>query len=175
MIHVVLFQPEISPNTGNIIRSCFATKVKLHIIKPIAFDLDPKYLKRPAAGKLLSDIEHEIHANYDDFVEKYGNKNIFYISRYGQKTFSNVDFNKEIEQIDEDIFIMFGRESTGIPKKILQANLEKCLRIPMFAQARSLNLANSVIIVVYEILRQLGYPDLSVYEVQKGKDYLERN
>ncbi|MBG0730904.1 tRNA (cytidine(34)-2'-O)-methyltransferase [Mycoplasma sp. 'Moose RK'] len=174
MINVVLFQPEIGPNTGNIIRSCFATNLKLHIIKPIAFDLDPKHLKRPAAGILLSDIEHEIHRNWDEFCEKYGKKNWFFITRYGQKLYTEVDFKKEITE-KKDIFFIFGRESTGIPIEILKKNKKKCLRIPMLAKARSLNLANSVVIVAYEIHRQLNFQDLSHFEVQKGKNYLDEN
>ncbi|AEC45624.1 tRNA (cytidine(34)-2'-O)-methyltransferase [Mesomycoplasma hyorhinis] len=171
MIHIVLYQPEISPNTGNIIRSCFATNAKLHIIKPIAFELEPRYLKRPAAGKLLSDIEHEIHSNYDEFVKKYGDKKIFYITRYATQTYSDVDF-KQIRDNNEDIFLMFGTESTGIPKSILSKNLNTCLRIPMQEKSRSLNLANSVVIVIYEVLRQLNFESLSLYEVQKGKYFL---
>ncbi|MBN3534768.1 tRNA (cytidine(34)-2'-O)-methyltransferase [Mycoplasma procyoni] len=171
MLNIILYQPEISPNTGNIIRTCFALGAKLHIIKPIAFELEPRFLKRPAAGKRLSDIRHEVHANYDQFLEKYGNKKIYYITRYGQKTYSEVDFKKEEEQ-NEDIFVMFGTESTGIPKKILQKDLDACLRIPMVEENRSINLANSVVVVGYEIMRQLDFKNLSKYEVQKGKDFI---
>lgn len=174
MIHIVLYQPEISPNTGNIIRSCFATRAKLHIIKPIAFDLEPRYLKRAAAGKLLSDIEFEVHSSYEHFVNKYGNKNIFYITRYGQKVHSDVDFVDNYKT-NEDIFFLFGTESTGIPKWILRPNLSKCLRIPMYSECRSLNLANTVVIVLYEVLRQLNYAGLSTLEVQKGYDFIEKD
>ncbi|AJR12602.1 TRNA/rRNA methyltransferase [Mesomycoplasma dispar] len=174
MINIVLFQPEIGPNTGNIIRSCFVLNMKLHIIKPIAFDLDPKHLKRPAAGILLSDIEHEIYENWQDFIIKYGKENLYFITRYGKKIYTDVNYNEEINE-KSNIFLVFGRESTGIPVEILKKNKEKCLRIPMVAKARSLNLANTVVIVAYEVYRQLDFQDLSRFEVQKGKNYLDKN
>ncbi|MGZ9413306.1 tRNA (cytidine(34)-2'-O)-methyltransferase [Mycoplasma sp. 480] len=174
MLNIILYQPEISPNTGNIIRTCFALGAKLHIIRPIAFILEPKWLKRPAAGKRLSDIRHEIHNNYEEFNQKYKNQKIYYITRYGQKTYSDVNF-KEIDQNGQDIFLMFGTESTGIPKKILQKDLQSCLRIPMVAENRSINLANSVILVAYEVMRQLDFKNLSLFEVQKGKDFISND
>ncbi|QJR44001.1 tRNA (cytidine(34)-2'-O)-methyltransferase [Mycoplasma miroungirhinis] len=171
MINIVLYEPEISPNTANIIRTCFSTNTKLHIIRPIAFDLHPHWMKRAAAGRFLSDIDHEIHNSYNDFVKKYGNKNIYYITRYGLKTYTDINFKKEVKQSSE-IWLMFGTESTGIPKKILQTNINNCLRIPMTASARSINLANSVIVILYEVLRQLDFANLSKFEVQKTKNYL---
>lgn len=172
MIHVVLYQPEIPQNTGNIIRTCFATGAKLHIIKPISFDLHPKWFKRYGAGKMLSDIEHEIHASYDDFKQKYGKKNIYYVTRYGQINYSSIDYANASKN-DGDIFLMFGRESTGIPKEILKDNFDHCLRVPMTPESRSLNLANSVMLLVYEVHRQTGFVGLSSFEVQKGKDWLK--
>ncbi|CAM9150870.1 tRNA (cytidine(34)-2'-O)-methyltransferase [Mycoplasma marinum] len=168
MLNVVLYQPEISPNTGNIIRTCSAVGAKLHIIRPIAFELRPKYLKRPAAGRLLSDIEHEVHDSYEEFEKKYGNETIYYITRYGQQYHSTPDYSKH----EEDIFIMFGRESTGIPKEIMRKKLDMCVRIPMVAHERSLNLANTVMLISYEISRQRNYEGLSKFEVQKGKDWI---
>ncbi|KKB26913.1 tRNA (cytidine(34)-2'-O)-methyltransferase [Mycoplasmopsis meleagridis] len=172
MLNIVLFEPEISPNTGNIIRTAFALNAKLHIIKPIAFDLDPKYLSRPAAGRLLSDIPHEIHASYKDFYNLYGKKNIYYLTRYGLKNYAQIDYKKELLEKNE-IWIMFGKESTGIDKEILIKNLNNCLRIPMVDKMRSINLANTVAIVGYEIMRQLDFKELSLFETQKGKNYLE--
>ena len=170
MINIILYQPEIPTNTGNIIRTCYATGSKLHIIKPLSFDLHPKWFKRSSAGRYLSDIEHEIHENYEKFQEKYGNKKIYYITRYGHNIFSDIDYTNKNN--DEDIFIMFGRESTGIPKEILRKNLETCIRIPMAINTRSLNLANCVMLISYEIQRQLKYTNLSIYEDIKGKDWL---
>ncbi|MBN4089466.1 tRNA (cytidine(34)-2'-O)-methyltransferase [Mycoplasma enhydrae] len=171
MINIILYQPEISPNTANIIRTTFAAKAKLHIIKPTAFDLHPHWLKRKAAGHFLSEIQHEIHENYDSFYAKYGSKNIYYITRYGLENYSNIDY-KNILGNDNEIWIMFGTESTGIPKKIMQNNIKNCLRIPMNSECRSLNLANSVAIVLYEILRQNSFEGLSAFESQKGKDFI---
>ncbi|EIE41392.1 tRNA/rRNA methyltransferase [Mycoplasmopsis canis UFG4] len=174
MLNIVLFQPEISPNTGNIIRTCFALGAKLHIIKPISFDLHPKYLKRAGAGRMLSDIRHEVHDSYEEFYKKYSDKNIFYITRYGLKTYSDQDYTKEIKN-NKEVWLMFGRESTGIDKEILQKNIDNCLRIPMVSQMRSINLANSVCIVSFEVMRQLNWEELSLYEVEKGKEFLLSN
>ncbi len=171
MINIILYQPEIGPNTANIIRTCFASKAKLHIIKPIAFDLHPHWLKRYAAGHFLSEIQHEIHNTYFEFNEKYGQKNIYYITRYGFNVYSDTKFNAELNEKDE-LWIMFGTESTGIPKSIMQQNVKNCLRIPMNENCRSLNLANSVAIVLFEVLRQTNFKNLSKFEVQKGKDFI---
>ncbi len=167
MINVVLYQPEIPPNTGNIIRTCYATGAKLHIIKPIAFDINHPNIKRAAAGRTINDIEYEIYDNYEEFNKKHSNKKIYYLTRYGMTNYCSIDFKNE-----SDIWIMFGTESTGIPKKILKNSIETCLRIPMTSKCRSLNLANTVNLVVYEILRQKNFVGLSEYEVQKGKDFI---
>ncbi|MEE3928376.1 tRNA (cytidine(34)-2'-O)-methyltransferase [Mycoplasmopsis ciconiae] len=171
MLNIVLYQPEICPNTGNIIRTCFALGAKLHIIKPIGFDLHPKFLRRYGAGRMLSDIEHEVHASYQDFYNKYKDKNIFYITRYGLKTYDQVDYKQTLDK-NQEIWLMFGRESTGIDKQILSQNIDNCLRIPMVSAMRSINLANCVCIVGFEVMRQLDWRDLSLYEVQKGKEFL---
>ncbi|QSF13490.1 tRNA (cytidine(34)-2'-O)-methyltransferase [Mycoplasma sp. Mirounga ES2805-ORL] len=171
MLNIILFEPEIPPNTGNIIRTCFALGAKLHIIKPISFDLDPKYLSRPAAGRLLSDIQHEVHNSYKEFNEKYKDKNIFYLTRYGLKTYTDVDFKSEYKKSNE-IWLMFGKESTGIDKPILKSKIENCLRIPMVSEMRSINLANTVSIVGFEVMRQLNWENLNKFETQKGKDFL---
>lgn len=167
MINVILYQPEIPPNTGNIIRTCYATGAKLHIIKPIAFDLFHPMIKRASAGRTIDEIEYSIYDNYDEFVKVNGNKTIYYITRYGLKSYVEPDFKNE-----KDIWIMFGTESTGIPKEILQKSINTCLRIPMSDKCRSLNLANSVHLLVYEILRQKNFEGLSDFEVQKGKYFL---
>ncbi len=166
-INIVLYQPEIPPNTGNIIRTCHATGAKLHIIKPIAFEIDHANIKRSAAGRTIDDIEHEIHESYQDFYNKYKDKNIYYLTRYGLKNYSNISY----KNLDE-VWIMFGTESTGIPKKIMKDKIDNCIRIPMKAECRSLNLANAVNLVAYEILRQNDFDGLSEFEVQKGKDFI---
>ncbi|VEU77184.1 tRNA (cytidine(34)-2'-O)-methyltransferase [Mycoplasmopsis columbina] len=171
MLNIVLFEPEIPPNTGNIIRTCFALGAKLHIIKPISFDLNPKYLSRPAAGRLLSDIPHEIHESYSNFYKLYGDKKIHYLTRYGQKSYSDVDF-KEVFNTTGEVWLMFGKESSGIDKDILIDHLDDCLRIPMISAMRSINLANTVAIVGFEVMRQLEFKELSLFESEKGKDFL---
>ncbi len=167
MINIILYQPEIPPNTGNIIRTCYATNAILHIIKPLSFDLFHPLIKRAAAGRSIEDIEYHVYENYDEFNKIHGDKNIFYISRYGLKNYAEHDY-----KTPQDVWVMFGRESTGIPKEILKENVDKCFRIPMAEKCRSLNLANSVNLVAYEILRQNDFQDLSLFEVQKGKNYL---
>lgn len=167
MIHIVLFQPEIPPNTGNIIRTCYATGAKLHIIKPISFDLFHPGIKRAAAGRTITEIEYQIYETYDEFYKLHGTKTIFYITRYGLKTYTEINY-KELDEV----WVMFGTESTGIPKAILQRSVATCLRIPMRPQCRSLNLANSVNLVAYEILRQNDFAGLAQFEVQKGKEFL---
>lgn len=174
MINIVLYQPEIPTNTGNIIRSCLATGAKLHIIKPISFDLHPRWLKRSGAGRLLSDIPHEVHDSYSDFVNKYGDKKMFYVTRYGQNNYSDANFKSEIDSTDE-VWLMFGRESTGIPKEIMQESLDNCLRIPMVEKERSLNLSTTVMLLLYEVHRQNDFDGLSKYEVQKGADWIKNN
>ena len=169
MIHIVLFQPEIPQNTGNIMRTCAATNTRLHIIKPMGFKLDEKSVRR--SGMDYRDmVEAEVYEDYEDFSAKNTGR-YFFITRYGQKAPSDAKF----QDVNEDIYLIFGRESTGIPKAILRPHLEDCLRLPMVADARSLNLSNTVAIVVYEVLRQLDYPGLSPVEVLKGEDWLSHD
>lgn len=169
MIHIVLYQPEIPQNTGNIMRSCTATGAMLHLIEPLGFSLDEKHLRR--SGLDYRDLcVHQIHSDWQDFTQKYPG-NYYFVTRYGRKPHSEINFC----EFSEDIFLIFGRESTGIPKSILRDHLDSCMRIPMVPDARSLNLSNSVAIVLYEVLRQLDYPQLSKSEVLKGEDWLERD
>ncbi len=167
MINIILYQPEIPPNTGNIIRTCYATDAILHIIKPLSFDLYHPLIKRAAAGRAIEDIEYHVYENYEEFLEKHSDKKIYYISRYGIRNYAEANFKDS-----KDVWVMFGRESTGIHKNILKNNIDNCLRIPMSEKCRSLNLANSVSLVAYEILRQNDFKNLSLFEVQKGKNFL---
>lgn len=169
MIHIVLFEPEIPQNTGNIMRTCVATKTILHIIKPIGFSLDDKQLKRSGMD-YIHDLTYYIYENYDDFESK--NKgNYYFITRYGKKTYSDVDYSNPTH----DIYLIFGKESTGIPKERLKQNLNRCLRIPIASTARSLNLSNAVAIVLFEVLRQQHFNHLSKVERIKGPDFLENH
>ena len=169
MIHVVLYRPEKPLNTGNIMRTCMAVKAKLHIIGPITFSLAEKDLKR-AGLDYIETLDYDYYENIEEFNKKHSNINIFYISRYGDKVYSNEDFSDVVQ----DIYVMFGRESTGIPHDILRANMDHVLRLPMVPNARSLNLSNCVAIVVYEILRQQKFVDLSTSEAIKGEDFLSK-
>ena len=169
MIHVILYRPEKPLNTGNIMRTCMAVKAKLHIIGPITFSLAEKDLKR-AGLDYIESLDYDYYDSLEDFNKKHANANIYYISRYGEKVYSNEDFTDSIH----DIYVMFGRESTGIPHDILRENMDKVLRLPMVPNARSLNLSNCVAIVVYEILRQQKFNDLSTSEAIKGEDFLKK-
>ncbi|MFV0498982.1 MAG: tRNA (cytidine(34)-2'-O)-methyltransferase [Bacilli bacterium] len=168
MINIVLFNPEIPQNTGNIIRSCAGTNAKLHLIKPLGFSLDEKSVRRSAV-KHLNDIELFIYDNWEQFERK--NKGTFYfITRYGKRPHSSFDYSN----ITEELYFIFGSESSGMPKEILKKNLNNCIRIPISNKIRSLNLSNCVSIVVYEALRQQEYKGLFFEEQIKGSDYLEK-
>ena len=167
MIHIVLYRPEKPQNTGNIMRTCVAIHAMLHIIGPLTFSIDSKDLKRVGMD-YIDDLKYDFFPTYQDFKNKYGNKNIYYVTRYSKTTYSEFDFTNQLE----DVFLMFGRESTGIPHDILREHPDKLLRIPMVPEARSLNLSNSVAIVVYEVLRQQKFPNLSTHESIKGEDFL---
>ena len=169
MNNIVLYQPEIPQNTGNIMRTCVATNTRLHLIKPLGFKIDDASLKRSGVN-YIDKLEFFVYENFEEFKEK--NKGIYYyLTRYGHKPHTSFDYsNKE----KEDIYFIFGKESTGIPKEILKDDLDRCMRIPMTANVRALNVSNSVAIVIYEALRQQDYNDLLREEPHKGSDYLEK-
>ena len=166
MINVVLFEPEIPMNTGNIMRTCIATNAKLHLIKPLGFSLDEKSVKRSGVN-YIDKIDLTLYENMEDFYSK--NKGTFYyLTRYGHKPHTTGDYTNN----KENIYFVFGKESTGIPKKYLREHLDNCFRIPMSKNVRSLNLSNTVAIVVYEALRQQNYNDLLFDEPHKSKDFI---
>lgn len=167
MIHIVLFEPEIPQNTGNIMRTCAGTGTKLHLIEPLGFSLDEKYIKRSAVN-YLQYCDYTVYKNFEEFQSQ--NKGTYYyLTRYGKKPHTSFDYSNP----EESIYLIFGKESTGIPKEILQHDLEHCMRIPMNANIRALNLSNSVAIMLYEVLRQQNYPGLLTTEPFKGENYLE--
>lgn len=167
MINVVLYEPEIPQNTGNVMRTCAGTGVKLHLIKPLGFSLDENSIKRSGANYIDS-CDYTVYENYEDFFSK--NQGEFYfLTRYGTKTYTDFDYS----DTSKNIYLVFGRESTGIPKEILKKHLETCLRIPTNDSIRALNLSNCVAIMVYEVLRQQDFPDLLKYDIFKGERYLE--
>ena len=169
MINVVLFEPEIPGNTGNIMRTCVATNTKLHLIKPLGFSLDEKYIKRSGVN-YIDNCNYEIYENIDDFFSK--NEGTYYfLTRYGHKPHTSFDYS----DVDENIYFIFGKESTGIPPKILKPYINNCMRMPMTNNVRSLNLSNTVAIMVYEALRQQNFRDLLFDEPHKSKNYIEEN
>lgn len=169
MLHLVLYEPEIPQNTGNMMRTCMATGSVLHLIKPLGFSLDEQHLKR-AGMDYVKELEYHVYENWDAFVSQHPSENYYYMTRYGKKAPSQFDFTA----CEGDIYLVLGKESTGIPKEILSQHLDRCMRLPMVANARSLNLSNCAAIIIYEVLRQLDYPGLSGVEVIKGEDWLEK-
>ena len=168
-LNVVLFEPEIPQNTGNIMRTCVAAGFGLHLIKPLGFDIDSPKFKR-ATTNHITWAEYVLYEDYEDFKGKNPGE-YYFMTRYGKVPPSDIDF-KSIPD-DREIYLIFGKESTGIPPEILRSNMERCFRIPMTAECRCLNLSNAAAVVIYEVMRQTGYPGLSAEEVQKGADYLE--
>lgn len=166
MINIVLYQPEIPGNTGNIMRTCVATNSRLHLIKPLGFSLDDKHMKRSGLD-YIQYLDYTVYENFDDFESK-NNGTYYYFTRYGKKPHTSFDYSDN----KENIYLIFGKESTGIPKEILRNELDHCMRIPMTNKTRALNLSNCVAIVVYEALRQQNYNDLLRTEPFKGEDYL---
>ena len=169
MNNIVLYQPEIPQNTGNIMRTCVATNTKLHLIKPLGFKVDDASLKRSGVN-FIDKLDWQVYENWEDLKSK-NEGTYYYFTRYGHKPHTSFDYNKK----DENLYFIFGKESTGIPKEILKEDLEHCMRIPMTANVRALNVSNSVAIVIYEALRQQDYNDLLMEEPHKGNDFLERD
>ena len=169
MINIVLFEPEIPGNTGNIMRTCVATHTKLHLIKPLGFSLSESYIKRSGVN-YIKDCDYEVYENIDDFYSK--NKGEFYyLTRYGHKPHTSFDYS----DTSKNIYFVFGKESTGIPPHLLKPHIDNCLRIPMTDKVRALNLSNTVAIVLYEALRQQNYLDLFKDEPHKGKNFIEES
>ena len=152
-IHIVLHEPEIPQNTGNIARTCAATGASLHLIKPMGFEIDDKKLKR-AGLDYWDKLDIHYYENLDDFYEKHPNAQVYYYSTKAPRAYT------EPESYPEEVFIMFGKETRGLPEDLLEKNYEHCLRIPMRPTLRSLNLSNSVAIAVYEILRKDAFAGL---------------
>lgn len=168
MINIVLYEPEIPQNTGNIMRTCAGTGAKLHLIKPLGFSLSESAIKRSGVN-YIENCEYSVYENWQDFIDKNKDKgNFYYYTRYGKKTHSDYDYSN----VNEDVYLIFGKESTGIPKEILKENLDKCARIPTNSNIRALNLSNCVALVLFEVLRQQDYPNLLRTEPFKGEDYL---
>ncbi len=168
MLNIVLYEPEIPTNTGNIMRTCVATNTKLHLIEPLGFSLDEKSIKRSGVN-YIDKLEYNVYKNFDEFKSK--NKGTYYyFTRYGHKPHTSFDYKESFKK--GDIYLIFGKESTGIPREILSKDLDHCMRIPMSKNVRSLNLSNCCAIVIYEVLRQLDYLDLLREEPHKSSNYI---
>jgi tRNA (cytidine/uridine-2'-O-)-methyltransferase len=150
-MNIVLFEPEIPQNTGNIVRTCAATGSRLHLIEPLGFAIDDKQLKR-AGLDYWHNMNVSIYKNLDDFFSK-NQGNFYYITTKGKRFYTDVKYHF-------DDYIIFGKETAGLPKGLLEANKEFAIRIPMALDNRSLNLSNSVAILVFEALRQLQFPNM---------------
>lgn len=168
MNHIVLYHPEIPQNTGNIMRTCAATNMTLHLIEPLGFDLDIKKVRRSAAN-YMEHVNYKVYKDFDHFMEENKGGKYFFLTRYGQKSPDKMDYTCE-----EDVYLIFGSESSGIPKEILRPYFDTCLRLPMTEKVRSLNLSNTVAIIAYEVLRQQDYQGLYGVEPEslKGKDWI---
>lgn len=154
-LNIVLVEPEIPPNTGNIARTCAATDTKLHLVKPLGFSIEDRQLKR-AGLDYWPYVDLEIHESLEDFLARYGRERLWLATTRGRQLYTQPQYR------DGD-FILFGRETRGLPRDFIAANSDKTVRIPMSenTRARSFNLANSANIILFEALRQLGFPGLA--------------
>ncbi len=150
-MHIVLVEPEIPYNTGNVARTCAVTGSVLHLVKPLGFSVDDKQLKRAGLDYWhLLDIRY--YENFAELRDKYPTRNFYYVTTKAKQYYTGVNYSN-------DDFLVFGKETAGLPKQLLEANPANCIRIPMINDVRSLNLSNSVAIVLYEAWRQLGFSE----------------
>ena len=153
-MNIVLLEPEMPANTGNIGRTCVATNSRLHLIEPLGFKLNEKMLKR-AGLDYWDKLDVTVYSDYQDFLDKNPGAKIYMATTKSKQTYTDVEY-------EDGCYIMFGKESAGIPEEILLDNQENCVRIPMWGDIRSLNLSNSVSIVLYEALRQNGFEKMQM-------------
>lgn len=153
MLHIVLVEPEIPQNTGNIARTCAATGAKLHLIKPLGFELSDRYLKR-AGLDYWHMMTYEVHESWEDFLAANPGAVLHFATTKAPRDYCQAVYGP-------DDYLVFGRETRGLDEALLAANYDRCIRIPMVSEARSLNLSNAVAVVLYEALRQQGFPGLS--------------
>lgn len=151
-LNIVLVEPEIPQNTGNIVRTCAATGAILHLVGPLGFSIEDKYLKR-AGLDYWNDAEIKYYDSYDEFIGKHCNSKLYFSTTKAINKYSDIKY-------EDDCYILFGKETAGLPEELLKNNKENCIRIPMKEGIRSLNLSNSVAIVVFEALRQKDFIDL---------------
>lgn len=166
-INIVLVEPEIPQNTGNIARTCAATDSKLHLVHPLSFDISEKQVRR-AGLDYWDKVDIEEHESLEKFLEKYptSQNHMYFLTTKGQKCYTDVDFSKF-----DEVFIVFGKETKGLPEQLLLDNLDTAIRIPMKKTLRSLNLSNSAAIVAYELLRQANFNDLEETSIYLDEKY----
>lgn len=152
-MHIVMVEPEIPGNTGNVARLCAANKMTLHLVKPLGFSIDDKHLKR-AGLDYWHLVDVQVHENFDEVLEKYKGHRFFYLTTKANQCYADIPFQ-------EDDMLVFGKETKGLPEELLKQYPDSCFRVPMAEEARSLNLSNTVAIVSYEALRQLGFPGMA--------------
>ncbi|WP_227939612.1 tRNA (uridine(34)/cytosine(34)/5-carboxymethylaminomethyluridine(34)-2'-O)-methyltransferase TrmL [Alkalihalobacillus deserti] len=155
-LHIVLYQPEIPANTGNIARTCAGTNTTLHLIRPLGFSTDDKMLKRAGCDYWPS-VSIKYYDSMDELFASYPEGQFYYIETVGTKNYSEFDYSDEVV----DHLFVFGRETTGIPQDIIEKNKDRCFRIPQTEKIRSLNVSNTAAIVIYEAIRQQGFPNLT--------------
>lgn len=155
-LHIVLFEPEIPANTGNISRTCLGTGTTLHLVHPLGFSTDDRMLRR-AGLDYWKHVDIKEHQSIHELYEAYPEGEFYYIENFGTKHYTDFDFSDTNKQI----FFVFGKETTGIPKELLQGKEDRCLRVHMNDQIRSLNLSNTAAIILYEALRQQNFPGMS--------------
>lgn len=155
-LNIVLVEPEIPANTGNISRTCSVIDAPLHLVHPLGFDISEKAVRR-AGLDYWDELELHEYNSFDEVLEKYPNGDFYYCTTKAPFVYSEKDFASDA---DKDVFLVFGKETKGLPEELLRKNKDKCIRIPMKYNKRSLNLSNSVAIIAYEVLRQNGFANL---------------
>ncbi len=153
MVDIILVEPEIPMNTGNIARTCACTGARLHLIKPLGFDISDKAVKR-AGLDYWQYVDISVYENLEEFFQKNGDENLFLATTKAPCSYAEADFTGDVK-------LMFGKETAGLPASLREKYADRCIRIPMLGEVRSLNLANSVAILCYEALRQQGFPKLN--------------
>lgn len=156
--HIALFEPLIPANTGNIARTCAATNTHLHLIEPLGFKTDDKHLKR-AGLDYWNDVNITYHANLEAFLEASKEGELFLVSKFANRTYSEVDYT----DTEKDYYFLFGKETTGLPEEFMRAHEDECIRLPMNDEhVRSLNLSNTAAIMIYEVMRQQSFNGLEI-------------